>query len=437
MDHILTFVDNIEFIDQAVTRESIIEKTGFQTFLEREVTIRYLRADLADDPRQRFQFMKDARAMGSLRHPNIACVYDAGIVNNNVPYLVVEKPGGVTLEHEISRLADRWRQMNSSEMLSIFNHIADAVEYLHQQRVSLHNLLPDDIFRTKTGQTILTSLGQPVRPNVLSATPTALSYTAPERLLDRPGQDERCDIYSLGVLIYHMMFGRLPFYGDQLQIVGQKQHANSLPALDDDQIDLPCSEVMKQVLRQATAAQPDLRYPSVAALRTDVLNVLGSHPATPLVRPVVQHDSKFGLNGVSARAADGEALNGNVMIFDHLAATGYGHSPTALHSNGVAAGQGYDHTNVASDTGYVRPNIDHLPRASADDPLLPGRTNPALQSALPYTILVPIPDQPAAEGDTINKETAPTPVSSSKHGWLVVSASVLVLMGALTATILG
>ncbi len=428
MDRSITILDNLEHIEEIKPQELIIEKTGFNTMLEREVTIRYLNPIAAADPRLRCRFIREARTLASLRHRNIVHVYDVGLDSHNCPYMVLEKPAGISVQKRLAQLLGQRAQMEIKEILQIVGDMSAALQHLHQKSILLHGLSPNDIIITRQDETVLTSLGQPVPANTLAAPVIMLAYAPPERLLnDRV--DVRSDIYSLGVLLYHLLFGQMPFEGDNTGIIAQKQNGNSLPALEAAHTDLFISTELKYILCRATARHPRDRYSDVESFQTALTEALSHHfrqeqltvdvPAnakdgSPLADTETILPIKNGHNGTGAVKQNGStnpSSNGqtamNMVSFtsqpDHSRRTSLdralfsqnghtaktdkaeaGHQPSAaqvLHKQ----------PKMAASAGTAEANQAQV------DPLMPGRDNPELQAALPFTTLVPMPAE--AEGE--------------------------------------
>jgi serine/threonine protein kinase len=467
MDRSITILDNLEHIEEIKPQDLIIEKTGFNTMLEREVTIRYLNPIAAADPRLRCRFIKEARTLASLRHRNIVHVYDVGLDSQNCPYMVLEKPAGISVQTRLAQLLGQRAQMEINEILQIVGDVSAALQHLHQKSILLHGLSPNDIIITRQDETVLTSLGQPVPANTLAAPAEMLAYAPPERLLnDRV--DVRSDIYSLGVLLYQLLFGQMPFEGDNTGIIVQKQNGNSLPALETAQTDLFISNELKQILCRATARHPRDRYANVESFRTALTEVLSHHfrqvqlpedlsastnNGSPYAYAETTRPGKNGHNGTGAVKHNGATKpsgNGQTAmdvvsftsqpdhsqrtsldraLFSQTAHTARKDKAEAGHQPSAAQVLPKQHKMIAN-ARAAEANQDQI------DPLMPGRDDPELQAALPFTTLVPMPAEAEGEPEPEQFSLAENAVSRGldkyKRPLSIVALGALGIMAALS-----
>lgn len=437
---------NLELIEDITGEETIIQKTGYQTRLEREVTVKTLTPRAADNPRLRTHFIQEMRTLGSLNHPGLVRVYELGM-DNNIPFAILEKVDGLTLQQRLDRLKGQRSALNLEEIGHIVCHVADVVAYVHQYNVPVRDLTLDNIVLATDERVVLTGLGQPLPENILTASTSRLAYASPERLAARR-TDKQSDVYSLGVLLYHLLFGCLPFEGDAWGIILQKQTAETLPALDDPHTALNYPELMEHILRQATAKQPEHRFADAASFRAVLAYAVEGVREKPAS---LNNNGANHSNGTNSAAA---ALIGNtkvwpVVSFMEAGQSGFqayrpAHSRNGHHLNtfdpkevqldtiiktGKNNGRNGNHQNLsgpatqedqapASDleTTGLKPRsssttTDETETAGRQDtgaastpddidPLMPGRDDPALQAALPYTLLVPmpaVPEEPSEE----------------------------------------
>lgn len=465
MDRFVTVLDNLQFVEEIIPQEFVIEKTAFQMLLEREVTVRYLNPAAANDPRLRSQFIKDARTLASLRHRNIVHVYEAGINEDNSPYLVLEKPEGITAQQRIARVSNQDLQMNIGEVLQVMSGLSEGLEYLHQQNVILHSLSPEQILLTRDKTAILTSLGQPIPDNPFNVLPEMVAYAPPEQLFNNQG-DVRSDVYRLGVLLYHLLFGKLPFKEDIYGIVAQKQNGINVPAFQAFNPDFSGSDALRQMLCRALATRPGDRYASVGSFRTALSDVLnpqsvelrlpsilvqsfqnGSHHSPVLqpipIDPLYQNGSngngtanKMGLssNGKSKEQPVASALPDQYAMNHTLNSSSNGHPAKPVESNGQAKNE-----EAVSDLDAA---AEENERTALDQeeisPLMPGLDNPALETAIPYTILVPMPDETVDEpASAPASPVAPTSTNTLSKYKRTLGIAALGAMGIIAALNLG
>lgn len=234
---------------------------GFDTGFEREVAVKVFKRD--DDELLR-RFLREARLMASLKHPHLMPVYDTGesrIDGSNRYYIVMPFMDGGTLRARVRR-----GSVSFAETCRYMRGIADALDYIHSQGI-IHRdikasnvLLSTDgtcyladfgIARTTSDATQLTSTG-----NVLGT----VDYVAPELFEPEHRADATSDLYSLGVLLYELVTGRLPFMAEN-QIAVVAMHVNKQPP--SPRLFVPTlSAQIEQVLLKALAKKPEQRYQS-------------------------------------------------------------------------------------------------------------------------------------------------------------------------------
>ncbi len=420
MDSSISLIENLEFIEHLTPQEMMTEEVGYQPLLEREVVIKRLNPSAADNVRLRSLFIKEARILASLRHPNIVQVYDAAVDDNNLPYAVLAKPNGMRLQQRLDLLIEPEARMELKEVEEVILGVCEAVEFSHHNNVLLNDLSPTNIFLTTSGRTVLMGLGQPPPGEILTAPPTMLAYASPERLFG--GRvDTRSDIYSLGVLVYHLIFGCLPFEGSALKIIARKQNSPSLPLLEDPNIELLESSALVHVLRQATDQTLNRRYPDVNAFRTAVTEAFSVESTLSDLGSTISDNGQNGTPGQTGkRASVSLGREGRVPPA----------SDTEMAGHLVIAGNGRDGEGPLEEI-----KEDVQVSQSEIDPLMPGCDEPSLSAALSYTTLVPMAEAapeatPEAEGQAV-----PATASTPRENWFNPTWLVWVLALGISAAI--
>lgn len=184
---------------------------AFDVSLPREVALKVLPSQLAFDPLFVRRFEQEAIVAASLHHPNVVTIHDVG-AQNDIHFIVMQLLEGVTLEQwiEASTAAMPLTQVNH-----ILHQIADALDYAHDQGVAHRDIKPSTIMLRKEGHVTLMDFGL-VRANEgLGLTRSGLivgtpEYMSPEQALDQP-VDGRTDIYAVGVVLFRLLTGRIPF----------------------------------------------------------------------------------------------------------------------------------------------------------------------------------------------------------------------------------
>ncbi len=234
------------------------------TELDRVVAIKVLHPFLVSEDRFPERFHREARTLAALQHPNIVRVFDSGLQDFN-SYVVMEYVSGLTLKDRLRELNMRSQRMPISELRRIFDALFAALSYAHRANVVHRDLKLTNVILADDGRVVLTDFG--LAKIVGSAIHTASmamigtpAYMAPEQA-QAGTVDPRSDIYSLGVILFELLTGRLPFEADTPFAMIAKHTQESLPRVSSLRRDLPHS--LDRVLLKATAKDPDERFQSV------------------------------------------------------------------------------------------------------------------------------------------------------------------------------
>jgi hypothetical protein len=255
---------------------------AYQPALERYVAVKVMHEQLAaEDPHFFKRFQREAKAVAALRHPHIVQVFDFG-VEDDVPYMVMEYLEGVTLKRELQALTAQGETMPLGEAGRIFGAIAGAVAHAHGQGMAHRDLKPANVMLTTKGEVVLTDFGiarivggtQYTATGAILGTP---AYMSPEQGQGQGG-DERSDVYALGVILYEMVAGRVPFDADTPLAVIYKHISDPLPLPRHLNPALP--EAVEQVILKALAKRPEDRYQRVADMAQALADALAGETAT-------------------------------------------------------------------------------------------------------------------------------------------------------------
>src|SRR5215203_1636596 len=242
--------------------------------LQREVAVKLLSAQNSDS---RERLLREARAAAALNHPHIVTIHDVGEVSG-FPFLVMELVTGPRLSQA--------RPTDFSRVVAIAVQICDALEHAHNNRIVHRDLKPDNVLLSGTGESgnikladlglALPSYGARIsRVGVIVGT---AAYMAPEQALGQT-VDGRADLYALGVLLYELTTGRVPFTGDDpLTVVSQHVHAPVVPprVLRPD---LPRG--LETIIVRLLAKDPAQRFSSAAETRLALLDCLNGKEEVP------------------------------------------------------------------------------------------------------------------------------------------------------------
>ncbi len=251
-----------------------------------DVAIKVMHPQFARNPEFQARFEREASLGLRLDHPGIVKVHDL-VVDAGVLALVMERVGGRSLDHVIGREVGPIPWPRARPM---FEQLLDAVEHAHSQGVIHRDLKPDNVMVTGEGQLKILDFGIAKQAGATGATATGVGmgtvdYMAPEQHTDARNVDQRADVYALGMTLYAMLAGRLP-WGDELDALGvlQLKLSGGFPPPTEFYPDIP-TEVVEAVM--AALVSVDARPGSVAALRealggrSDGRPASGSTPPAP------------------------------------------------------------------------------------------------------------------------------------------------------------
>ncbi len=251
--------------------------------LNRNVAVKILRPEFQEDEEFLKRFTIEAQAAASLSHPNVVSVYDVG-KHGKLNYIVMECIEGITLKEYMHRKGT----LSVNEAVDFTGQIASALEHAHQKGIIHRDIKPHNIIITNEGVLKVTDFGLAravsASTNVAGASAIgSVHYASPEQA--RGGfTDERSDIYSLGIMMYEMFTGSLPFDGETPVAVAMK-HLEEAPVPPMEKNEQITPEIQNMILR-AMAKDTSERYPSVEALITDLRLLCGGE--TPQM-----HTDKF------------------------------------------------------------------------------------------------------------------------------------------------
>jgi len=285
---------------------------GYQESLNRYVAIKVLRGELAADEEFIARFRQEALAVAKLKHPNILTVYDAGRAHD-VYYMVMDYVEGGSLADLIAR-----NPLDLERAISIATQIADALEYAHRQGLIHRDVKPSNILLTLDGRPLLADFGTArvvYEDSRLTRTGTSIGtpeYMAPEQAQGQPS-DARTDVYALGIVLYEMLSGDVPFTATTPMATLYKQVNEPLPPVRKVAPDTP--SWLESVISRALAKQAEDRFQSakefVEALRARKVpkksRRRATSPPTSLAGSVPQAQPHRGTGRFATRVVKGTA----------------------------------------------------------------------------------------------------------------------------------
>ncbi|MCA9968726.1 MAG: serine/threonine protein kinase, partial [Anaerolineales bacterium] len=262
-----------------------------QENLDRNVAIKLMHAFLVTEQDFLQRFKREARAMAAMNHPNIVSVYDFDVYGENTYYLVMEYISGGTLKDRLASLAAAGERLPLPEAVRLTLQVAEALDYAHGRSMVHRDVKPANIMLNERGNAILTDFGivklvggQSMAYTATGALIGTPAYMSPEQAMGAPG-DARSDIYSLGVLLYQMVTGHLPFDADTPLAIVLKHVNDPVPPPVRYNPDVPAA--IQHILLKALAKSPDDRYETAGELalalrQADLSQKAPAEPAAPV-----------------------------------------------------------------------------------------------------------------------------------------------------------
>ncbi|MEI2607952.1 MAG: serine/threonine-protein kinase [Candidatus Promineifilaceae bacterium] len=231
--------------------------------LRRTVAVKLIHSHLANDLEFVRRFEEEAAAVARLRHPNIIQVFDFSH-DGETYYMVLEFLPGHTLLDRLEQANRQGQLLSVAEILNIMVPLCEAVAYAHQQGMVHRDLKPANVMINPQGQPILMDFGiaKIVGGGSMTATGGVIgtvAYMSPEQIRGQK-PDHRADIYALGIILYQIVSGRLPFQGDNTAAT-MMQHLNN-PVPDVRQFNRSVSPALVAIIQKALAKEPGQRYQS-------------------------------------------------------------------------------------------------------------------------------------------------------------------------------
>ncbi|HSG44447.1 MAG TPA: serine/threonine-protein kinase, partial [Anaerolineales bacterium] len=212
---------------------------GTHTTLDRKVAVKILRNPSEEHSDDLERFQREAKVIASLRHPNIVQVYDFDMVDND-PYLVMEYVDGPTLSTYLHFIHKEGKKLNLPHIARLLRSVASALQYAHNQNIVHRDIKPGNILLTSPStkiengkslpddfEPVLTDFGlirflDTARQTTTGVTAGTPAYMSPEQAQGE-ATDGQTDVYSLGVVLYEMLSGKLPFDGETTVSILLKQ----------------------------------------------------------------------------------------------------------------------------------------------------------------------------------------------------------------------
>ncbi len=243
--------------------------------LDRDVALKILRHQYAEDEQFVERFRREARSAAGLSHPNIVSIYDQGRSEDGAYYIAMEYVPRGTLKERISR----YGALDPDAAAGVALQIADALQAAHEKGVIHRDIKPQNVLVTRTGDVKVTDFGiARAASSTVTATSAVLGtagYMSPEQAMGKP-VGPRSDLYSLGVVLYEMLTGDLP-YSAENPIALSMKHVNE-PPRSPREVNPEIPEALDALTVKLLAKNPEDRYASAAELIDDLERVRSGLP---------------------------------------------------------------------------------------------------------------------------------------------------------------
>ena len=244
---------------------------AYDTILDRNVAVKVLRGDLSNDEKFVRRFQREALAASSLSHPNIVEVYDVGEYNGEY-YIVMEYIEGKHLKNLLKKRG----KLTLSEAVDIMLQITDGMAAAHDSYIIHRDIKPQNIMILENGLVKITDFGIAMAMNATQLTQTnsvmgSVHYLPPEQASGQ-GSTLQSDIYSMGIVMYELLTGELPFKGDNAVEIALKHLKEPIPDIREKLPNVPNS--IYNIIKKATAKNPKNRYNDAREMHEDLLTCL-------------------------------------------------------------------------------------------------------------------------------------------------------------------
>lgn len=244
---------------------------ALDTILDRYVAVKVLRGDLANDEKFVRRFQREAISASSLNHPNIVEMYDVG-EDNGKYFIVMEYVDGKTLKSLIKKRGS----LTLHEVIDIMLQLTSAISCAHNSYIVHRDIKPQNVLILDDGRVKITDFGIAMALNSSELTQTnsvmgSVHYLPPEQA-SGSGSTIKSDVYSLGILMYELLTGKVPFKGENAVEIAIKQMKEQIPSVCKINPDIPQS--IENIILKACAKNPKNRYDSVSEMYNDLQTAL-------------------------------------------------------------------------------------------------------------------------------------------------------------------
>lgn len=309
--------------------------------LNRFVAVKVMKSEFREDKNFITKFKREAQAAAGLANPNIVNVFDVG-EDDGVYYIVMELVEGITLKEYISKKG----RLSVREATSIAIQVCMGLEAAHAQNIVHRDVKPQNIIISTDGKVKVTDFGiaRAASSNTISSNAMgSVHYSSPEQV--RGGYaDSKSDIYSVGITIYEMLTGRVPFDGDTTVAIAIKHLQDEMEAPSKFAPDLPRS--LEQIIFKCTQKSPDRRYVSMSEVISDLKHsLIDPNGDFVVLAPLTNHAKTVMISG-----SDMEAIKAGRQV-----------TRTETPASQTQYGNNYDSytSTAAARKGYQEPDDEY------------------------------------------------------------------------------
>ena len=281
----MTIADRYEILEKIGTGGMADVYKAVDNKLSRNVAVKVLKQEFSENENFVSKFRVEAQAAAGLMHPNVVNVYDVG-EENDIYYIVMELVEGITLKKYIEKKA----RLSFEEAVSIAIQVGMGIEAAHEKHIIHRDIKPQNIIISLAGKVKVTDFGiakaatsNTITSNVMGS----VHYTSPEQA--RGGySDEKSDIYSLGITMFEMLTGRVPYNGETTVAIAIKHIQEPMPSPRDFVPEIPYS--LEDIVLKCCEKSPDRRYQNMQELVEDLKQCLLTPDEDFVVRNGIENE---------------------------------------------------------------------------------------------------------------------------------------------------
>ncbi|WP_336047463.1 protein kinase domain-containing protein [Streptomyces sp. CA2R101] len=392
---------------------------AYDSVLDREVAIKTLHTELGREQAFRERFRREAQSVAKLTHTNIVSVYDSGedeLDGGMVPYIVMEYVAGQPLRSDLDNDIAQHGAMPTEKALKITADVLAALEVSHEMGLVHRDIKPGNVMLNKRGVVKVMDFGiaRAMQSGVTSMTQTGMvvgtpQYLSPEQALGR-AVDARSDLYSVGIMLFELLTGQLPFDADSPLAIAYAHVQEEPPVPSSINSSLP--PAVDALVARALKKNPNERFPTSEAMRDECLRIVGSGQsgATPLI---IGEGPRARTSGASVSSAVFPTASGNPQT-PAPPSVQQPYQPTQAAGFGPSTPNNTYPTPPPPNSGYSTPAPGPVPGPA---PFNSGGFQPPPYSPPPVTASMPPTGGPARR-----KNNTAVVVISAIVGVIVVTA---------------